>query len=83
VGGIEVYLPLAGMIDLEAERVRLSKELEKVQDQLARSERTLSNPDFAAKAPPEVVEKERAKMNSLREQANKLRERLGMLMGER
>ncbi|PWH13273.1 MAG: valine--tRNA ligase [Ardenticatenia bacterium] len=82
VSGVEVYLPLAGMIDLEAERVRLSKELEKVQEQLARSERTLSNPNFVNKAPPEVVEKERAKMTALQEQAGKLRERLHVLTGE-
>ncbi|MGC8878135.1 MAG: valine--tRNA ligase [Anaerolineae bacterium] len=82
VGGVEVYLPLAGMIDVEAERARLSKELERVTEQLARSERTLSNPNFVNKAPPEVVEKERAKMTALQEQAVKLRQRLHVLAGE-
>ncbi|MGQ9793859.1 MAG: valine--tRNA ligase [Anaerolineae bacterium] len=82
VGGVEVYLPWTGMIDLEAERARLSKELEKVEEQLARSERTLGNPNFVTKAPPEVVEKERAKLAALQEQATKLHERLNMLMAE-
>jgi len=82
VSGIEVYLPLAGMIDLEAERARLSKELEKVDEQLVRSEKTLNNPSFVNKAPPDVVERERSKMAALQEQAGKLRQRLGVLAGE-
>jgi len=80
IGGVEVYLPWAGMIDLEAERARLRKELEKVKEQLTRSERTLGNPNFLNKAPAEVVEKERARLAALQEQAAKLRERLSTLM---
>jgi valyl-tRNA synthetase len=79
VGGVEVYLPLAGMVDLAAERQRLHKELDRVSGLLARSEKSLSNPGFVAKAPPEVVQKERDRLAELEEQAAKLRRQLDTL----
>jgi valyl-tRNA synthetase len=79
VGGIEIYLPLAGMVDLDAERTRLWKELEHIENGIARGEKLLSNKGFIAKAPAEVVAKERDKLTSLQEQAEKLRERLAAL----
>ena len=81
VGGVEVYLPLAGMIDLAAERLRLRKELDRVSGLLARSEKSLNNPAFVAKAPPEVVQKERDRLAELQEQAAKLRRQLDTLGG--
>ena len=81
VGGVEIYLPLAGMIDLEAERARLQKELEHIKNGIARSQKLLSNEGFTAKAPAEVVRKEQEKLTSLQEQAEKLRERLSALTG--
>jgi valyl-tRNA synthetase len=79
VGGIEIYLPLAGMVDLDAERVRLQKELEHIENGIARGQKLLSNEGFTAKAPAEVVAKERDKLTTLQEQADKLRERLAGL----
>ena len=79
VGGVEVYLPLAGMIDLTAERKRLQGELDKVEAAVARSQNTLDNPGFITKAPPEVVQRERDKLARLEEQAGKLHDRLRML----
>ncbi len=79
VGGVEIYLPLAGMIDLAAERERLQKELARVEEGLTRSEKLLNNEGFIAKAPAEVIQKERDKLASLQEQAQKLRERLAVL----
>jgi valyl-tRNA synthetase len=79
VGGIEIYLPLAGMVDLEAERARLQKELGHIENGVARSQKLLSNEGFTAKAPAEVVAKERDKLTSLQEQAEKLRGRLETL----
>ncbi len=79
VGGVEVYLPLAGMIDLQAERARLEKELAHVENGVARSQKLLSNEGFIAKAPAEVVEKEREKLTQLQDQAQKLRGRLDTL----
>jgi valyl-tRNA synthetase len=79
VGSVEIYLPLAGMIDLAAERVRLEKELGQVEMQIGRSQKVLANAGFVAKAPPEVVQKERDKLASLQDQAGKLGQRLAML----
>ncbi len=81
VGGAEIYLPLAGMVDLDAERARLAKELARIEDGVARSQKLLSNEGFIAKAPAEVVQKEQEKLVSLQEQAEKLRGRLSALAG--
>jgi valyl-tRNA synthetase len=75
-GGIEVYLPLAGMIDLAAEKERLEKELTQVEQRLAASQVKLNNQGFVQKAPAEVVEKERERLADLELQADKIREQL-------
>lgn len=79
--GIELFLPLEGVIDVERERVRLAGEVEKLDAQLAGTERKLANEAFVARAPAEVVDKEREKAAGLREQAAKLREKLQALQG--
>jgi valyl-tRNA synthetase len=79
VGGVEIYLPLAGMVDLNAERTRLQKELTHVEDGMARSQKLLSNDEFVTRAPTEVVQRERDKLAGLEEQAEKLRQRLDAL----
>ncbi|MEJ5201903.1 MAG: valine--tRNA ligase [Anaerolineales bacterium] len=71
VAGVEIYLPLAGMVDTTAERVRLEKELEEIRGQIARLEQLLNSP-FAQKAPPAVVEKEREKLTTYRQSAERL-----------
>ncbi|MFQ5611179.1 MAG: valine--tRNA ligase [Anaerolineae bacterium] len=78
-GGIEIYLPLAGLVDLEAERARLEKELGQVIQGIARSAGMLSNQNFVNKAPEEVIQRERDKLAELETQAEKLRERLAAL----
>ncbi len=75
-GGITVHLPLAGMVDLEAERRRLEKELANVRQQIARSEALLANPNFVEKAPEHVVNREREKLAKLKEDEEKLARRL-------
>jgi valyl-tRNA synthetase len=80
VGGVEVYLPLAGMVDLNAERARLGKELAHVEDGISRSQKLLSNEGFTAKAPAEVVQREQDKLADMQEQAQKLRDRLAALI---
>jgi valyl-tRNA synthetase len=79
-GGIEIYLPLAGMIDLEAERERTQKELAQLQQRIKGSQGKLSNAGFVEKAPPEVVDREREKLADMELQAGKLQERLKQLM---
>jgi valyl-tRNA synthetase len=80
VGQLEVHIPMAGLIDKEAELVRLAKEIQRLQGDVQRAENKLANPDFADKAPPEVVAKEFRKMEETRsammtliEQADKIR----------
>ncbi len=79
VGGIEIYLPLAGMVDLATERERLAGEVEKATWQIARSEALLADENFTTKAPAHVVNRERQKMEGLRERRRKLAERLKSL----
>ena len=66
-GEVEILLPMAGLIDVEAEETRLTKELAKVGKDVAMFERKLSNEAFVAKAPPEVLEKDRGKLADARE----------------
>ena len=79
VGGVEVYLPLAGMVDLAKERQRLAAEIEEVTTGIAGSEKLLANEDFLAKAPAQVVERERNKLAGYRQRQAKLQERLRSL----
>ena len=79
VGGVEVYLPLAGMVDLAKERRRLNVEIEDVAKGIAGSEKLLANEDFLAKAPAQVVSRERDKLADYRQRQAKLQERLRSL----
>jgi len=68
VGEMEVFLPLGDVIDLDAERARLTKEAGKIENQARASERKLQNRDFTEKAPAEVVDRERARRDDLANQ---------------
>ena len=75
IGEVEIYLPLAGMVDAEEERARLQKELSEAEAQIARLEKLLAS-DFAIKAPAAVVQKERDKLTEWQAAAEKLRQQL-------
>ncbi len=77
-GGVTTYLPLADLVDLNAERNRLGKELAETEAQIARSQNLLAGP-FAQKAPAAVVQKERDKLAELLSRAERLRTRLAEL----
>nr|WP_320145339.1 valine--tRNA ligase [uncultured Anaeromusa sp.] len=79
VAGLEVYLPLKGLIDVEKETARLSKEREALTKELARISGKLGNEGFMAKAPAAVVEKERAKAQECEEKLGAIRERMDYL----
>ena len=79
VGDVEAYLPLAGLVDLAAERARLSKELETVTADIARRAGRLGNAGFVDKAPANVVQRERDGLEAAKVTAEKLRERLAQL----
>ncbi len=79
VSGVEVYLPLRGLIDVEKETARLGKERENLEKEVARVTGKLANESFVAKAPAEVIEKERAKEREYREKLAAISERLAYL----
>jgi valyl-tRNA synthetase len=79
VGDVEIFLPLAGLIDLDAERARLSKELEQADADIARRAARLENAGFVEKAPANVIQRERDGLAGARATAERLRERLGQL----
>jgi len=62
VGRMKVLIPLAGLIDKDAEIARLEKEIARLQSDLERTEKKLQNPSFVDKAPMAVVKKERDKL---------------------
>ncbi|MDI6821936.1 MAG: valine--tRNA ligase [Actinomycetota bacterium] len=70
--GIEIFIPLAGLIDIEKERSRLGKKLMDVKKELQGVERKLSRKKFLEKASPEVVEKEKRKFAALVDKKKKL-----------
>ena len=74
VGNLEILVPMAGLIDKDAELARLGKEIEKLGKDLARIEGKLSNSSFVDRAPADVVEKERAKLADQQQALEKLRE---------
>ena len=76
VGQSEVYVPLAGMIDLDVERERLGKEIARKEQFVAGLEKKLRNEQFMTKAPPEVVERERQKRQDAAAELNALRANL-------
>ncbi|NRA70014.1 MAG: valine--tRNA ligase [Gammaproteobacteria bacterium] len=74
VGTMEILIPMAGLIDKDAELTRIAKALVKVEKDLARTSGKLSNERFVSKAPADVIEKERAKMTEMEATVAKLKE---------
>ncbi|PXV52105.1 valyl-tRNA synthetase [Dyella jiangningensis] len=79
VGSMRVLIPLAGLIDLGAEKARLGKEIARIEGEIKKCEGKLGNANFVANAPAEVVAQERQRitdwttqLTALREQAQKL-----------
>jgi valyl-tRNA synthetase len=78
-GSAEVYLPLAGMVDLAEERARLAKELERIEADVERRAAKLANENFVSRAPAAVVQRERDALAEAQATAAKLRERIAGL----
>ncbi|MBW3637868.1 MAG: class I tRNA ligase family protein, partial [Armatimonadetes bacterium] len=76
---IEVILPLEGLVDVEAERAKLEKQLETARKEHAKVVAKLGNESFTAKAPPAVVAENRARLEDFASQIEKLSERLTAL----
>jgi valyl-tRNA synthetase len=81
VRGEAASLPLQGIIDLNAERARLAKEMAKCDADIARVDQKLGNADFIKRAPEEVVEGEREKRDEAQARKAKLAEALARLQG--
>jgi valyl-tRNA synthetase len=79
VGDMEVLVPMAGLIDKDAESQRLQKEIDKLDKEIARLEGKLCNEKFISKAPAEVVEKEKEKLNSALSSKDKLKEQIKVI----
>ena len=79
VEGAEVYSVLTGLIDFDAERSRLQKEQKKLAGDQAKFAKKLSNPGFLAKAAPEIVEKDRAKLADIEDQLARVEAQLAEL----
>lgn len=79
VSGVEVYLPLAGLIDVAKETARLTKEVADLDKELARVNGKLNNQGFLAKAPQDVVDKEKAKAAEFETKKKAIVERLEYL----
>ncbi len=75
----EVYLPMEGLIDVEAERIRISKEIEKIKIEVKKCEGKLGNASFVDRAPPEVVEQEKARLGDWQAKLGQLGEMLAAL----
>lgn len=79
VDGGEIFIPLEGLIDLDAEQQRIQKEMARVQSMLDGVQKKLANESFVGKAPKEVVDKEREKLESFRTTLEKLGKNLEQL----
>ncbi|MFQ5987887.1 MAG: valine--tRNA ligase, partial [Dehalococcoidia bacterium] len=77
--GAEVILPMAGMVDIEAERARLKKEIEGNQREIARIEARLKDEKFLSKAPATVIERERERLTTHKDKMARLKERIAQL----
>jgi valyl-tRNA synthetase len=79
--GVEVYLPLAGLVNLEQETARLRKALAETEHEIQRAEGKLANSQFAAKAPQHVIQQQRERLAEQRERLVRLEARLATLEG--
>ncbi len=70
----EIYMPLDGLIDVDAERARLDKEIDKVTQEVMRASKKLGNEKFVANAKPEVVQKERERLADWEQKLSQLKE---------
>lgn len=77
--GVDVLIPLASLVDIEKERERVCREIQRVEGEYRRAESKLANEKFTSKAPAAVVEEERKKLHNAGEMLAKLRERMSDL----
>ena len=74
VGEMEILIPMAGLIDKDAELARITKAMEKIEKDVSRTRGKLGNEKFVSNAPEAVIEKERAKLEEGEKALAKLKE---------
>ncbi len=74
VGEMEILIPMAGLIDKDAELARINRALAKIEADFGRTQGKLSNEKFVSNAPPAVIDKEKAKLDDFTMQMKKLKE---------
>jgi len=79
LGALRILVPLAGLIDVDAERDRLGKQLARTHDDLGKVQKKLANQAFVANAPADVVAKENARVAELTQRASQLEQQLARL----
>lgn len=75
-GNLQVLIPMQGLIDKDAEIIRLNKEMEKISKELSKTQEKLANPTYVNKAPADVVAKEQARLIELQNGLSKLQSSL-------
>ena len=72
----DLYLPLEGLLDVAAEKARLTKELEKIEIEITKAGQKLNNPSFTSKAPPHVLQEHQQRLAEWQAKADRARKAL-------
>ncbi len=81
ISGAEIFIPLAGLIDVETEKKRLEKDLANLKTQLVKVSKKLANADFLSRAPEDVIEREKGKKTDYQNRIEKLNKNLEQILG--
>jgi len=79
VTGMEIYIPLQGLVDLEEEKRRMTKRISEIDRLLGAINSKLSNENFLNRAPENVIDKEKSNLEKLNEELEKITSNLDML----
>ena len=79
VTGMEIYIPLQGLVDLEEEKRRMTKRISEIDQLLGAINSKLSNENFLNRAPENVIDKEKSNLEKLNEELEKITSNLDML----
>ena len=79
IHGMELYIPLGGLVDLDKERLQLNKRKTKIEFLLSDIKKKLSNENFVSRAPEDIVKREQDKMIELKDELEKIDSNLNIL----
>jgi valyl-tRNA synthetase len=77
----DLFLPMEGLIDVAAEKARLTKELEKTESEISKAEQKLNNPNFTSKAPPHVLQQHQQRLAEWQAKRERVKRALESLQG--